>query len=116
MNSGDIFEFKGERFVARTGGESFYASKLVLNDRGEERPTVGKPRMFKDSSETKVVDKYALPQKSTPRLPKQDEPETSSPEYHAPTEEEIAAEEERNRNAVAKMIEFTGLDEDWGKP
>lgn len=113
MNSGDIFEFNGERFVARTSGESFYASKLVKNELGEERPTVGKPRSFKNSLGTKVVDKYVFQQKQA--VAKREEIETIEVDAPAPTEEEIAAEEERNRNAVARLIEFTGTDEDWAK-
>jgi hypothetical protein len=111
MDSGSIFTYKGERFLARSTGSEFLASKLVINDKGEERPTVGKPRFFKAETGTEVVGKFNIPTKTKPFSAENVRPKADD-EAHA---DEQWQRLEENRSSIARCIEFTGDgDEDWG--
>jgi len=115
MNRGDIFEFNGDRFVARdTSGTTVVASKLGLDKNGVEHPRVGKPRTFKNL-DAKVVGFMKLVDRRKPGTghtsfvespTDEDEASGESPE-EAPAEDSWE-EIQRKKKVVENLMKLTG--------
>lgn len=119
MNSGDLFEFNGDKFVARAKvADGWLCSRMVTNGSGEERPTVGKPRLFKNGQldNAPIVGSYNLNKPKTRSAPK-DEPVEKPAETYAPeperSPEEIAAEMERKREVVERLLQKHSGGDNW---
>lgn len=123
MLSGDIFEFNADKFVARAKtADGWLCSRMVMSKFGDERPTVGKPRLFKHDviDKATVISKYNLVKpapRSAPEVP-EEKIAADMPiliEHEEKTPEQLAQETEERRAAVERLIHKTGNGEslDW---
>lgn len=112
MDRGDIFEFKGDRFVARdVSGTTVLASRLGVDKNGVEAPRVGKPRTFKDLTANvvgfiKLKDKRQAGSGHTSHVDADDdasEPEQLQEESREESPEEI----ERRKQSVERLTKLT---------